>query len=83
MAKDWNKVGNQIERHAEIADGEAEKYLRAQRSSLVGQNSPIDDKLALENTCEVFALSPHVRMLALPSNENKMSDADEARVARR
>jgi hypothetical protein len=26
-AKHWNKVGNQIERHAEIAYGETQKYL--------------------------------------------------------
>ena len=74
-AKHWNKIGNQVERHAEIADGETQKYLGASRSSLVGENSPIDGQLALEGACEVFALLPHRGIRASPSNENKLSRA--------
>jgi hypothetical protein len=71
----WNKIWNQVEGHAEIADGETQKDLGAQRSSLVGENPPIDGQLALESTREVFASLPHVQILASPSNETKMSHA--------
>jgi hypothetical protein len=71
----WNKVGNQIEWHTKIADGETQKYLGAQRSSLVGKNPSIDIQLAFESTCEIFALLPHARILASPSNEQKISYA--------
>ena len=80
VAKHWNKIGNKIERHAEIADREPQKYLGAPRSSLVGKNSPIHGQLALESACEVFAVLPHRGIRASPSNENKLSHAAEGEV---
>ena len=72
VAKHWDKVGNQIERHAEIAYGETQKYLGGKGSSRVGENPSIDDQLALEGTCEVFALLPH-RGCTLHHLEKKFS----------
>ena len=57
VAKHWNKVGNQIERHAEIAYGETQKYLGGKGSSRVGENPSIDDQLALEGTCGLCSVA--------------------------
>src|SRR5439155_10435710 len=69
VAKHGNKIGNQIEWHAEIPNRQTQKNLGRPGSSRVAENPPIHCQLALEGACEIFASLPHCGIQPSPSNE--------------
>src|SRR5205807_3049968 len=64
VAKHGNKIGNQIEWHAEIPNRQTQKNLGRPGSSRVAENPPIHCQLALEGACEIFA-SLHIAEYSL------------------
>ena len=59
-----NKIGNQIKRHAKIADSKAKQYFGGDRSARVCQNSSVNDELAFKRACDFFAFLPRAYMRA-------------------